>query len=158
MQPLPRRPRDGAARAPADNILACVHVLSNRISRAFFSEVSSRHGVSLAEWRVILTLAARGGATAMEIAALWGHEKMAVSRAVARLARRGALRRSRDRADRRRQPLALTAAGRRLYRAIEPDATARYRAIVGALLPAERTRLLDALQRLIVRAEQIDPP
>ncbi len=141
--------------APADNILACVHVLSNRISRAFIGEIRTKHGLGLAEWRVMLTLAHRPRATGMDITILWGLEKMAVNRAIARLARRGAIRRMADGGDRRRQPLALTRAGRRLYERIEPDATARYRAILAPLGESERARLLASLTRLIVRAGEL---
>jgi DNA-binding MarR family transcriptional regulator len=155
MPPPRSRAATAAPRAPADNILACVHVLSNRISRAFHGEIAARHRISLAEWRVILTLSARQGATAMEIARLWGHEKMAVSRAVARLIRRGALARGRDGGDRRRQPLSLTPAGRALYRTIEPAATARYHAILAAVPLRERAALLAALQRLIARTDEL---
>ncbi len=138
---------------PADNILACIHVLSNRISRAFLADIRVKHGLGLAEWRVILTLAHRADATGMDITTFWGLEKMAVNRAVARLVRRGAVRRMADGGDRRRQPLRLTPAGRRLYRTVEPDATARYRAILAPLGMGERRRLLAALRTLIARAD-----
>ncbi len=139
-------------------ILARIHVVSNRIGRAFFADVESKHGVSLAEWRVLVTLAHRGAATASEIVAAWGLEKMAANRAVARLLRQGLVRRMAGSAktDRRRQPVALTPAGRRLYARIEPAATRRYRAIVAPLNRAERRRLALTLGKLIARIEAMD--
>ncbi len=141
--------------APAGNVLACIHVVSNRIGRAFYSEVESKHGITLAEWRVVLTLADRPGCTAMEIAALWGLEKMAASRAVARLVARKQVKRLADGSDRRRQPLALTAAGRALYAEVEPDASARYRRILERLGHGERETLLALLHRLIESTDDL---
>lgn len=134
---------------PTDNVLACIHVVSNLIDRAFYSEVESKWGITLPEWRVVLTLADRPGASAMEITDLWGMEKMAVSRAARRLERDGFVVRTIDRRDRRRYTLALTAAGRALYRKIEPDATARYREILGALSRTERATTLRSLRKMI---------
>jgi DNA-binding MarR family transcriptional regulator len=137
--------------APGDNLLACIHVVSNLISRAFFAEVESQWGITLPEWRVVLTLMHQPGASAMEITELWGMDKMAVSRAARRLEHEGYVARTQDAADRRRFTLALTAKGKRLYRQIEPGATARYRAILADLSHAERDTVLNALHRMIER-------
>jgi DNA-binding MarR family transcriptional regulator len=139
-------------------ILAGIHVVSNRIGRAFYGEVEAKHGISLVEWRALVTLAHRGSATASEIVAAWGLEKMSANRAVARLRRRGLVRRAAptDVADRRRQPLALTALGRRLYLRIAPAATRRYRAILAPLTKAEQRALSTALAKLVDRMEALD--
>lgn len=151
----PAKARTPLPLAPTDNVLACIHVVSNRIGRAFYSEVESKHGITLAEWRVVLTLADRPGCTAMEIAALWGLEKMAASRAVARLVARKQVRRLADGSDRRRQPLALTAAGLALYAEVEPDASARYRRILEGLGHGDRDVLLALLHRLIESTDDL---
>jgi DNA-binding MarR family transcriptional regulator len=137
-----------AGDAPLDNILAAVHVLSSRISRAFDARLAARHALSPPEWRVLLTLAQRPGVSANEITALWAMEKMAVSRAVRRLERLGRIRRRIDGADRRRYVLILTPAGRRLYRRILPMANERYREITAVLTRAERATLRGALAKL----------
>jgi DNA-binding MarR family transcriptional regulator len=134
--------------SPIDNILASVHVLSSRISRAFDSQLAARYDLSPPEWRVLLTLAQRPDASANEITALWAMEKMAVSRAVRRLERMGRIRRQVDGADRRRYALILTPEGRRLYRRILPVANARYREITSVLSHAERATLRKALAKL----------
>lgn len=140
--------RDGA---PFDNVLAGIHVVSNLIGRAYDGEIATRWGLSLPEWRIVLTLMHHPGATASEITNLWGMEKMAVSRAARRLERDGRVRRTVNEGDRRRHTLDLTAAGKTLYRQVEPGATARYREIVDALDPAERAALQRALTKLIDR-------
>lgn len=134
---------------PADNVLAAIHVVANRISRAFHADIAARHGISLPEWRVMLTLTRHPGMAAMAVAALWGMDKMSISRAVRRLDRAGLVRRSPAAADRRRWVLELTPRGRRRYRAIEPAATGRYRAFLQALAPREIAQLRRLLEKLI---------
>jgi DNA-binding MarR family transcriptional regulator len=146
--PAPAPDEPPATHAPTDNILAAVHVLSSRISRAFDSRLAKAHDLSPPEWRVLLTLAQHPDASANEITAAWAMEKMAVSRAVRRLERMGRIRRQVDRADRRRYALILTPEGRRLYRRILPMANARYREIVQVLSHAERATLRRALAKL----------
>jgi DNA-binding MarR family transcriptional regulator len=152
--PRPRtatEPADAApvAHLPAENVLAAIHVVSNRISRAFYADIEARHGITLPEWRVMLTLARHPGMAAMAVAGLWGMDKMAISRAVRRLERAGLVRRGPAPADRRRWVLDLTAEGRRRYRAIEPAATERYRALLKALDPREVAQLKRLLEKLI---------
>ena len=141
----------------ADNVLACVHVLSSRISGAFYPEVEARYDITLAEWRVILTLVQRRSATAIEIASLWAMDKMAISRAVRRLDRMGRVRRAVNPDDRRSHTLTLTAKGRRLYERILPAANARYHDITASLtrreLDAFRRTLSKLLQRTAALAE-----
>lgn len=149
----------GGAEAPPEtadalagrNLLAAVHMLSNRIGRAFDPELQGRFGVGVPEWRVVLMLAQRPGASMAEISDLWAMDKMTVSRAVARLEAAGRVRRSRSAADRRRFELELTAAGRTLYAEIEPSATARYRDILAALDEAEKAQLATLLGKLLAR-------
>lgn len=138
-----------AAHVPADNVLAAIHVVSNRISRAFYADIEARHGITLPEWRVMLTLMRHPGMAAMAVAALWGMDKMAISRAVRRLARAGFVRRTPAPDDCRRWVLDLTAEGRRRYRAIEPAATGRYRQFLKPLAPREVAQLRRLLEKLI---------
>ena len=142
-------PDAAAPHVPADNVLAAIHVVSNRISRAFYADIEARHGISLPEWRVMLTLMRHPGMAAMAVAALWGMDKMAISRAVKRLERRHLVRRTRAADDFRRWVLELTPEGKRRYRAIEPAATQRYREILKALAPGEIAELRSLLQKLM---------
>jgi len=146
--PAPAPAGASADSVPVDNILAAVHVLSSRISRAFDAKLAKAYDVSPPEWRVLLTLAQHPEASANEITAAWAMEKMAVSRAVRRLERLGRIRRQVDGADRRRYALILTPEGRRLYRRILPMANARYREITAVLTHAERAMLRRALAKL----------
>jgi DNA-binding MarR family transcriptional regulator len=143
------------AESPADNILALVHVFSNLIGRAFYGPLEARHGLSLHQWRILLTLAHHPGATAVEIIARWALQPMSVSRAVRELEQRGLIVRRIESRDRRSQKLFLTRRGQRVYDAVIPDANVRYHDIVDCLPPAERARLARALVALISNAKQL---
>jgi DNA-binding MarR family transcriptional regulator len=138
--------------APTENVLAAIHALSNRIGRAFQAEIEGRHGLTLPEWRVMLSARRHPGIEAGLVAEAWGMDKMTISRAVRRLERAGRLVRRPARGDRRRRRLTLTPAGRALHAAIEPEATRRYRAFLAPLSTAERRALARALARLLAAA------
>jgi len=77
-------------------------VLTNTVSAALADAYSRRFGLSIPEWRVMAVLAGSPGLSAAEVAARTAMDKVAVSRAVARLARSRRLRRRRTSGDRRR--------------------------------------------------------
>ena len=64
-------------------------VLSNRISSSIAREYSQRFGLGVTEWRVIAVLGRYPDLSAGEVAARTAMDKVAVSRAVARLLERG---------------------------------------------------------------------
>lgn len=142
--------------------LSLVHVLSNRIGRAFYSEVEVRYGVTIAEWRVLLTIAAEPGISASEITNRWAMEKMAVNRAIQRLTGEGYVVRTRDPEDGRSFRLTLTAKGEELHASISPTANARYQELMSALTAEESEAMVSALKKIIDKAESLngraDPP
>lgn len=139
-----------------DKPLSLVHILSNRIGRAFYSEVETKFGVSLAEWRVMLTLASEPEVTAAEITTRWAIEKMAVNRAIQRLVDNGHVSRTRDPDDRRSYRLTLTAKGSRLYEKIAPHANKRYRELISSVSGEELDTMVATLQKMIRRAEELN--
>jgi DNA-binding MarR family transcriptional regulator len=139
-----------------DKPLSLVHMLSNRISRAFFDEVETRYGVSIAEWRVILTLVSEPGLSGSDITNRWAMEKMSVNRAIQRLVDSGNVARSRDPEDRRSYRLTLTAKGRKLYEKIAPSANKRYAELTSAISGEELEALVATLRKMIARAEDLN--
>ena len=95
----------------SENVLSMIHVLSNRVTRAFSTEVEPKFDITLAEWRVILMLSQRPGATANEVTQRWSMEKMAVNRAIRKLEVAGAISRTRKKHDKRSYELNLTKRG-----------------------------------------------
>ena len=62
-----------------------IHILSDRVTRAYSTEVEPKFDITLAEWRVILMLNQHPGTTANKITDRWSMEKIAVNRAIWKL-------------------------------------------------------------------------
>ena len=143
--------------AIADNKpLSLVHFLSNRIGRALHSEIETKFGITIAEWRVLLSLKSEKGISAAEITNRWAMEKMAVNRAIQRLVDNGCINRQRDPYDRRSYQLTLTAKGRKMHEKISPTANKRYDELMSAIDSDETDAMVRALQKIIQRAEQLN--
>jgi DNA-binding MarR family transcriptional regulator len=135
-----------------DDLLSDVHVLANLIGRAFSGHLDGTFGMSVPEWRVLLTLARHPGLTAAEITNRWAMDKMAISRAIQRLEGDGHISRDRNPSDRRSYKLGLTASGEAVHQKILPAATDRYREFVSCLSRDELANLRGSLAKLIVHA------
>ena len=132
-------------------------VLSNRISSAIAREYSQRFGLGVTEWRVMAVLGRNRGLSANQVAQRTAMDKVAVSRAVARLLEAGRIEREFDDDDRRRSVLRLSAAGRAVHDQVAPLALAFERHVLGGMPADERDllfRLLDRLDELELHAER----
>ncbi|MBS0557699.1 MAG: winged helix-turn-helix transcriptional regulator [Proteobacteria bacterium] len=125
-------------------------ILSNRVSATIAREYQDRFELSTTEWRVIAVLARfhDEGLSAREVAAHTEMDKVAVSRALARLVAAGRVRRGVHHGDKRRSVLALTAAGWKIHAAIAPLARTHERELLGRLKPGEREMLGRILDKL----------
>lgn len=117
--------------------------------------ITPAHGLTLVDWRLVITLARASDLTAQEIIELWGLEKMAVSRSVRQLQKAGLIWRRRDKADSRRHPLHLTAKGMEVYRAAWPRAEEHYRLITSVLTAQELKQFNEIADKLVARAREI---
>ncbi|MCA0394899.1 MAG: MarR family winged helix-turn-helix transcriptional regulator [Proteobacteria bacterium] len=123
-------------------------VLSNRVSMAISSEYHRRFGLAITEWRVMAVLGRYPGLSAREVTERTAMDKVAVSRAVARLLERELLRRETHGDDRRRSVLTLTEAGHSVYDEVAPMVLACERQLLSPLDDDERVllgRLIDKL-------------
>ena len=131
-------------------------VLSNRISDAIAREYSQRFALGVTEWRVMAVLGRWPGLSASDVARRTAMDKVAVSRAVARLLEAGRLSREAHGDDRRRSVLRLSPAGQAIHDEVVPQALDFERRVLEGVDPAERAllfRLLDRLDELELRAE-----
>ncbi len=119
-------------------------VLTNRISQTIAATYAERFAIGITEWRVIAVLGRHPGLSANGVAERTAMDKVAVSRALARLMARDLVQRDTHDGDRRRSVLELSAAGYRIYDEVVPLALARERQLLAHLDPGER-RQLDAL-------------
>ncbi|MES2670618.1 MAG: MarR family transcriptional regulator [Pseudomonadota bacterium] len=119
-------------------------VLSNRISQIIANAYAGRFGIGITEWRVIAVLGRHTGLSANGLAERTAMDKVAVSRALARLLERGLVQRDTHGDDRRRSVLELSEAGYRIYDEVVPLALARERMLLAHFSDDDK-RQLDAL-------------
>ena len=139
----------GHARLELDQFLPYrLSVLSNRVSQTIAGAYARRFGIGVTEWRVIAVLGRYPALSANQVAARTAMDKVAVSRAVARLLARELLQRDMHDDDRRRSVLELSDAGYRIYDEVAPLALAYEQRLLAPLDAAERAQLDALLQKL----------
>ena len=141
----------GAAHAPLEleHFLPYrLSILSNTVSQAIADDYQQRHDLGVTEWRVMAVLARFPGLSAREVAERTAMDKVAVSRALARLVDDGRVDRRVHAEDKRRSVLRLSPSGWRIHDDVAPLARSRERALLALLSVDERvwlTRILDKL-------------
>lgn len=125
-----------------------ISVLANRISQDIARLYAQRFALGTTEWRVLAVLGRYPGLSASELAERTAMDKVAISRAVARLLRDGRLKRAAHGHDRRRSVLTLSAKGYRVFDAIAPLALQLERDLLAGLDADDRDALARILDRL----------
>ena len=123
-------------------------LLSNVVSQEIAEAYSERFGLAVTEWRVIAVLGRFPGLSAAGVAERSAMDKVAVSRAVARLLERELLKRDIHGDDRRRSVLTLSEAGYSVYDEVAPMTLTCERHLLQPLSEEERatlSRLIDKL-------------
>ncbi|MEQ1493409.1 MAG: MarR family winged helix-turn-helix transcriptional regulator [Terricaulis sp.] len=130
-------------------------ILSNRVSRAIAARYADTFGLTIPEWRIIAVLGRKPGLTAKEVAEATEMDKVAVSRAVAKLVESKRVTARADRDDARRQILSLTAQGESVHARIAPIALESEQRLLTALNAREREQLDALLDRLLDTAKTL---
>jgi len=152
MKPTTRRKPDGSEHATLDleHFLPYrLSVLSNRVSQTIAGAYARRFGIGVTEWRVIAVVGRYPGLSANAVAARTAMDKVAVSRAVARLLARALLQREMHGDDRRRSVLQLSEDGYRIYDEVVPLALDCERRLLEQLSEEERATLHALIDRLM---------
>ena len=123
-------------------------ILSNTISQGIADDYQRLYDLSMTEWRVMAVLARFEGLSAREVADRTAMDKVAVSRALARLVEAGRVSRHMADNDKRRSVLDLTEEGWAIHDVVAPMARAREQAVLDKLNAEERTWLMRILDRL----------
>jgi DNA-binding MarR family transcriptional regulator len=129
--------------------------LAAHVSRKLARRYEEEFDLTIPEWRVMATLGQFGTRTAKAIAEHSNLDNIKVSRAVARLDRKGFITRVPNDADRRETHLRLNADGIRVYRRIVPEALAYERALVEDLSPEERREMSRLIHLLTDRVGEL---
>jgi len=132
-------------------------VLSNTVSRGISAAYVKRFGLNMREWRIIAVLGRFPGISAAEIVKRTAMDKVAVSRAVTRLAKDGRLERSLSYKDKRRSVLVLSEEGQRLFDQISPMAKNYEERLLKCLGREDQDRLSAILDNLQQQAKALRP-
>ena len=130
-------------------------ILSNRVSRAIAARYAKAFNLSIPEWRIIAVLGRRPGLTATQVAEATEMDKVAVSRAVAKLAAAKRVSAAAHSEDGRAQSLSLTAQGEALHARIAPIALEAERRLLASLDARERAQLDALVERLLNAANAL---
>jgi DNA-binding MarR family transcriptional regulator len=128
--------------------------LSDEVHLGFERKLAA-HGITVAQWNVLVTLYRGEGETVAEVARFIETDAAAVSRLVDRMAEKGLVARSADPASRRRVLLTLTPPAAGLVPVLAGLADQNDEAFFGTLPPAQRTELAGLLQRLVSEARTL---
>ncbi|PZW45035.1 DNA-binding MarR family transcriptional regulator [Humitalea rosea] len=142
-------PTLSSADAPA---LSRLLLLVSLAAKPFARVHEHRWGISLPEWRVLLSVRDQPGISGSELAQELGLDKMAISRAVRVLERGGYLSRKTAPGDIRRQALRLTVQGEELCAAMSPHDRALDMHLLRDLAPSEAEQFMQMLDRLVAAA------
>ncbi|MBA2077297.1 MAG: MarR family transcriptional regulator [Rhodanobacter sp. 68-29] len=124
-------------------------IVSNTVSQTIADDYQVRHDLSVTEWRVMAVLARFDGLSAREVAERTAMDKVAVSRALARLVAAGRVRRHTHANDKRRSVLGLTAKGWAIHDEVAPMARQRERELLARLDSDEQAWLARILDKLM---------
>ena len=123
-------------------------ILSNRISQTISGLYGQRFGLAVTEWRIMAVLGRYPELSAGEVAERTAMDKVAVSRALARLLERGLVQRDTHGDDRRRSVLELSPVGYTVYDAVAPMALECERRLLAGLDENERAQLDTLIAKL----------
>lgn len=128
-------------------------ILAQLVSESLHDLYAGPYGLSVTQWRVMAALGRFAPLTASDVGQRIVMDKVAVSRAVAGLIKRGLVERSADLDDRRRASLHLTRKGRAMHADIVPLALKYETELYHALSAEERQTLNGLCERLFVHAK-----
>jgi DNA-binding MarR family transcriptional regulator len=131
-----------------------LNVLSSLVSQAL-TRVYDRYGISIPEWRVLVTLGENGVMTGKAVGAQTHMHKTKVSRAVAQLQQRKFVSRRPNRADLRESLLSLTPAGRAVYEELAPSALEFMDRLAEVVAPLDRPAFDRAMRELTRRSAEL---
>jgi DNA-binding MarR family transcriptional regulator len=153
--PLVARALIVARRAPADSWQTLAYrpgFLIRRLHQihlALFAEECAAFGVTPVQFSLLSLLATQSGLDQAALAFAVGVDRATTANVVARLERRGLLRRRPNPVDKRVKQVELTAAGSRMLARIDPYARRAHERTLEALPTRDRAQFIALLRRLV---------
>jgi DNA-binding MarR family transcriptional regulator len=141
---------NGASGFALENFLPYrLSIVTQTVSGGLSKIYASRFDLSVPQWRVMAVLGRYEPISANEVCDRTVMDKVAVSRAVQAMLRRGLVERTVDPQDRRRSALRLSKRGRSIHSQIVPLALDYERRLLDTLSHEERSMLDSLLKRLL---------
>ena len=131
-------------------------ILTNTVSASIAVAYAERFDLTIPEWRVMAVVGREPGLSAIEVAERTMMDKVAVSRAVARLLKAGRLERQFADQDRRRSILTLSDDGNRVHANVAALALDYEARLLAGLDHEDIERLSALLEKLLTRARALD--
>jgi len=120
-----------------------------RLMRKRFESLGSRHGLSSAQWRLLVRVVKSEGVTQARLAELLEVEPISVSRLLDRMEEGGWIERRQDQNDRRVRMIFPTDKSRQAFEAIRGVAGEVFEQALMGLSPAERQTLIRGLATIV---------
>ncbi|WP_428662561.1 MarR family winged helix-turn-helix transcriptional regulator [Reyranella sp.] len=130
-------------------------VLAQVVSESLHDLYAGPFDLTVTQWRVMAALGRFAPLTASDVGQRIVMDKVAVSRAVAGLMKRGLVERATDHRDRRRASLELSAKGRAMHARIVPLALEYEQRLYEALSTEERHKFDGLSDRLFIHAQAL---
>lgn len=140
-----------------DHVGYWLRFVSNHVSHAFMQKVET-HGVTVAEWVLLRELYETPGISPSQLAETLGMTRGTVSKLVERLCQKELVERTAAGDDRRRQTVAVTAAGGKLVPVLARLADENDREFFGHLSPEVSAALVGQLRDIVRRHGWKDLP
>lgn len=133
-------------------------ILSNTVSGTIAAAYDTRFDLTIPEWRVMAVIGRRPGLSAAEVAERTLMDKVAVSRAVAKLLKAGRITREFADQDKRRSILGLSDKGREVYDQVAPLALQLEADLLKGFSEDEINTLNLLLERMLARTRLLGAP
>lgn len=132
-------------------------VTTNLVSNLVAAAYRQLFDIDISEWRLIAVLAERSELNQQSLGEATRMDKLTVSRAAVRLAKRGLILRRTSERDRRNQLLSLSDDGQALYDHVAPKALEIEKTIFACLSERQRTELETMLREIETAAIEVAP-
>jgi DNA-binding MarR family transcriptional regulator len=121
----------------------------HQIHMAIFLNECAVEQVTPIQWGILTIVKSRPGVVQIELAEELGLDRSNVANVVDRLTRRGVLKQTVSKLDRRKRSIAITAKGAMLMARFRPKAERAQRRLLEVLSDGERQQFMDLLSRLV---------
>ena len=121
----------------------------HQIHMAIFLKECTKEKVTPIQWGILTIIVTQPGVGHIEIADELGLDRSNVANVVNRLIRRGLVKQTIHKTDRRKKFISITAAGREVMKTFEPKARRAQRKLLDLLSSTERREFMNTLSRLV---------